>query len=377
MTPVLDVANLHVTFGGNVAAVRGATLTVNRGETHCLVGESGCGKSVTALAVMHLLARGAERRADVLRFHDTDLLRLCERDMARLRGDKVAMIFQEPMTSLNPAYTIGSQMAEVLRRHRRVSRGQAMDRAAELLGRVGITAPGMRLKQHPHQLSGGLRQRVMIAMALMCGPELLIADEPTTALDVTVQAQILRLLQTLQRELGLALLLITHDLGIVARMAQRVSVMYAGEVVESAPVEALFAAPTHPYTRGLLACIPVPGGSSRDAPLGSIPGVVPRIAPGFVGCAFRDRCTHATEECAARIISRYAGEGSTSRILPRYTGEGSTSRILSREAGEGRVRAPRAARSTLTLPSPAESGRGFLHEYLCRLPPDWPRAEAA
>ncbi len=351
MSPVLEVANLHVTFGGSVAAVRGASLTVNRGETHCLVGESGCGKSVTALAVMNLLTRSADRRADVLRFHDTDLTRLSERGMARLRGDKVAMIFQEPMTSLNPAYTIGSQMAEVLRRHRRVSRVQAMDRAAELLGRVGITAPGMRLGQHPHQLSGGLRQRVMIAMALMCEPELLIADEPTTALDVTVQAQILRLLQTLQRELGLALLLITHDLGIVARMAQRVSVMYAGEVVETAPVEALFAAPTHPYTRGLLACIPVPGGRSRDTPLGSIPGVVPRIAPGSVGCAFRDRCAHATETCATRILSR--------------------------EAGEGRVRVIGSARTTLTQPSPAEGGRGFSHTYLCRLPPGWPSAEAA
>ena len=195
------------------------------------------------------------------------------------------MIFQEPMTSLNPAYTIGSQMAEVLERHRGGSRAAALDRAAELLGRVGITAPGMRLGQYPHQLSGGLRQRVMISMALMCEPELLIADEPTTALDVTVQAQILRLLQTLQRELGLALLLITHDLGIVARMADRVSVMYAGEVVESATADALFAAPTHPYTRGLLRCIPVPGSVRRDEPLGSIPGVVPRIAPDFTGCA--------------------------------------------------------------------------------------------
>jgi peptide/nickel transport system ATP-binding protein len=350
MTPVLEVANLHVTFGGSVAAVRGASLTVNRGETHCLVGESGCGKSVTALAIMNLLARRTERRADVLRFHDTDLQRLSERSMARLRGNKVAMIFQEPMTSLNPAYTVGSQMAEVLQRHRHVSRVQAMDRAAELLDRVGITAPGMRLRQHPHQLSGGLRQRVMIAMALMCEPELLIADEPTTALDVTVQAQILRLLQTLQRELGLALLLITHDLGIVARMAQRVSVMYAGEVVESAPVEALFATPTHPYTRGLLACVPVPGGLWRDAPLGSIPGVVPRIAPGFAGCAFRDRCAHATPECAHRILSR--------------------------EAGEDRVRvsAPHDPPSLFPLP---QAGRRVAHTYLCRLPPDWPRAEAA
>jgi peptide/nickel transport system ATP-binding protein len=236
------------------------------------------------------------------------------------------MIFQEPMTSLNPAYTVGSQMAEVLERHRRVSRTAALDRAAELLGRVGITAPGMRLQQYPHQLSGGLRQRVMISMALMCEPELLIADEPTTALDVTVQAQILRLLQSLQRELGLALLLITHDLGIVARMADRVSVMYAGEVVESAPAESLFAAPTHPYTRGLLRCIPVPGSVRRDAPLGSIPGVVPRIAPEFTGCAFRDRCAHAIADCALEV--------------PRQSA-------------------------------------GAAHEYLCRLPAEWIRAEAA
>src|SRR5262249_4416640 len=200
-------------YSAAFAAVRGFSLRVDRGETHCLVGEWGCGKSVTALAIMGLLVRSAHRPADILRFHDHDLTRMSERDMARLRGDKLAMIFQEPMTSLNPAYTVGSQMAEVLERHRRVSRAAALDRAAELLARVGITAPGMRLKQYPHQLSGGLRQRVMISMALMCEPELLIADEPTTALDVTVQAQILRLLQSLQRELGLALLLITHDLG--------------------------------------------------------------------------------------------------------------------------------------------------------------------
>jgi peptide/nickel transport system ATP-binding protein len=300
LSPVLEVSNLRVRFG-QTAAVRGVSLRIQRGETHCLVGESGCGKSVTALAVMGLLARGAERQADVLRFHDHDLSRLNERGMSRLRGDKLAMIFQEPMTSLNPAYTIGSQMTEVLARHRQIDRRAARERAAELLGRVGITAPGLRLGQYPHQLSGGLRQRVMIATALLCDPELLIADEPTTALDVTVQAQILRLLQRLQRELGLALLLITHDLGIVARVAQRVSVMYAGQVVESAPVEALFAAPTHPYTRGLLACIPVPGTSRRDLPLGSIPGTVPRIAPGFVGCGFRDRCAQAAEVCAGAV----------------------------------------------------------------------------
>ncbi|HET7881728.1 MAG TPA: ABC transporter ATP-binding protein [Acetobacteraceae bacterium] len=326
MTSVLEAANLRVTFGASVAAVRGVSLVVNRGETHCLVGESGCGKSVTALALMGLLPRTALRSADILRFHDHDLTRLSERGMARLRGDRLAMIFQEPMTSLNPAYTIGSQMAEVVERHRSVSRAAAFERAAELLERVGITAPGMRLRQYPHQLSGGLRQRVMIAMALMCDPELLIADEPTTALDVTVQAQILRLLQTLQRELGLSLLLITHDLGIVARMADRVSVMYAGEVVESAPAAELFSAPTHPYTRGLLRCIPVPGSVRRDRELGSIPGVVPRIAPGFVGCAFRDRCAHAMPECARSVARQQAGE---------------------------------------------------THDYLCRLPSDWTRAEAA
>src|ERR1700709_1090756 len=218
--------------------------------------------------------------------------------MAGLRGDKIAMIFQEPMTSLNPAYTIGSQRAEVLRRHKKTTQRAATDRAADLLARVGITAPGLRLGQFPHQLSGGLRQRVMIAMALMCDPKLLIADEPTTALDVTVQAQILRLLRKLQQELGLALLLITHDLGVVGRMAQRVSVMYAGEVVETGTVAEVFAAPTHPYTRGLLACIPAPGPTQTGEPLGNIPGVVPRIPPGFVGCGFRDRCTLAMPECA-------------------------------------------------------------------------------
>jgi peptide/nickel transport system ATP-binding protein len=307
---LLDVRGLRVTFGGRTAAVRGASLTVEKGETHCLVGESGCGKSVTALAVMGLLARGAQREAETLSFAGEDLRHLSERGMSRLRGDRMAMIFQEPMTSLNPAYTVGSQMTEVLRRHRSgVTRAQAVDRAAELLARVGITAPGMRLGQFPHQLSGGLRQRVMIAMALMCDPELLVADEPTTALDVTVQAQILRLLAGLQRDLGLGILLITHDLGIVARIADRVSVMYAGEVVESAPTAALFAAPRHPYTRGLLRCVPVPGKVRRDEPLGSIPGVVPRIPPGFQGCAFRDRCPHAAPACTQPLPRQAAAPG--------------------------------------------------------------------
>ena len=314
MTALLEVEKLEVSFG-RIAAVRGASFTVERGETHCLVGESGCGKSVTALSVMNLLVRSANRRAQRLAFQGEDLLKLSDSGMARLRGNAMAMIFQEPMTSLNPAYTVGSQMTEVLRRHKGTSQRTATDRAADLLARVGITAPGMRLGQFPHQLSGGLRQRVMIAMALMCDPQLLIADEPTTALDVTVQAQILRLLAGLQRDLGLGLLLITHDLGIVARVATRVSVMYAGEVVESAPTAELFANPKHPYTRGLLRCVPVPGKIQRDQPLGSIRGTVPRIGPGFKGCAFRERCDFADETCQHAIPRHHAG--STHEFLCR------------------------------------------------------------
>ena len=306
MSALLDIEDLRVTFGGT-AAVRGISLTVEKGETHCLVGESGCGKSVTSLAVMGLLAKGGKREAARLSFAGDDIRDYNEAQMSRLRGDRMAMIFQEPMTSLNPAYTVGSQMTEVLRRHRGTPRAQAVDRAVELLTRVGITAPGLRLGQFPHQLSGGLRQRVMIAMALMCDPELLIADEPTTALDVTVQAQILRLLAELQKDLGLGILLITHDLGIVARVADRVSVMYAGEVVESAPTAELFRAPRHPYTRGLLSCVPVPGKVKRGEPLGSIPGVVPRIPPGFTGCAVRDRCSFAEAACAGPLPRRDVG----------------------------------------------------------------------
>jgi peptide/nickel transport system ATP-binding protein len=306
--PVLEIEGLRVRFGA-VEAVRGASLVVRRGETHCLVGESGSGKSVTALAAMGLLPRGAHRAAGAIRFEGEDVGGLSDRAMNRLRGARIGMIFQEPMTSLNPAYTVGSQMTEVYRRHRTATRAEARDHAAALLGRVGMANPGLRLGQFPHQLSGGLRQRVMIAMALLCGPDLLIADEPTTALDVTVQAGILRLLAGLQAEMGLALLLITHDLGIVARIADQVSVMYAGQVVERAPVAALFSEPSHPYTRGLLASVPVPGKTKRGEKLGSIPGTVPWIGPGFAGCAFRDRCAHAMPECAVEAPLRQRGPG--------------------------------------------------------------------
>jgi peptide/nickel transport system ATP-binding protein len=322
VSALLKVEDLSVTFG-RTAAVRGASFRLEKGETHCLVGESGCGKSVTALAIMGLLARGGERRASRMDFAGTDLLSLPDRAMARLRGNRISMIFQEPMTSLNPAFTVGSQMAEVLTRHKSASRTAALERAIELMGRVGITAPDMRLGQFPHQLSGGLRQRVMIAMALMCDPELLVADEPTTALDVTVQAQILRLLARLKREFGLSILLITHDLGIVARVADRVSVMYAGEVVESSPTNELFRAPQHPYTRGLLSCVPVPGKVQRDKPLGSIPGVVPTIAPGFAGCAFRSRCAHADTTCERDIPRKTAAAAHEylCRLAPRDAAE--------------------------------------------------------
>jgi len=300
VTALLEVEALRVGFGAT-EAVRGAAFHVAAGEVHGLVGESGCGKSATALAVMGLLPRAARRTAGVLRFEGHDLTRLSSRALNRLRGDRMGMVFQEPMTSLNPAYTIASQMTEVWRRHRGGTRAAARERAAEMLARVGIASPGLRLGQFPHQLSGGLRQRVMIATSLLCGPALLIADEPTTALDVTIQVGILRLLLDLQAETGLAVLLITHDLGVVARMAHRVSVMYAGQVVESAPASLLFRAPAHPYTRALLDCVPVPGRGDPEAPLGTIPGTVPRLPAGFAGCAFRDRCPRAVAECAGPI----------------------------------------------------------------------------
>jgi peptide/nickel transport system ATP-binding protein len=299
--PLLEVDGLSVdieTQAGTLHAVRDVSFTVAPGETLCLVGESGCGKSMTALAVMDLLPRRARRRARRLRFADVDLLAADSKRTNALRGDRMAMIFQEPMTALNPAYTIGDQLTEGYRRHKGASAREARDRAVFLLGKVGIASAGARLGQYPHQLSGGLRQRVMIAMALMNGPELLIADEPTTALDVTVQAQILRLLADLQREFGIALVLITHDLGIVARIADRIAVMYAGEIVESGPARAIFADPRHPYTRGLIDCIPVPGRTRPGARLGVIPGVVPSLVGDVVGCAFRDRCAYARPRCA-------------------------------------------------------------------------------
>lgn len=306
MSALLEIQGLDVRIPlttGTLHPVRDVSFSVARGETLCIVGESGCGKSLTSLAIMNLLPKRARRSAKRLSFDGIDLTGLRERDMADIRGDRMAMIFQEPMTSLNPAYTIGNQLEEALLRHRKVARKAARDRAVYLLEKVGITAAAQRLTQYPHQLSGGLRQRVMIAMALMCGPKLIIADEPTTALDVTIQAEILRLLAALQREFDMAVVLITHDLGIVARIADRVVVMYAGQIVEVGPVEAIFTRPLHPYTQGLLRCIPIPGRTRPGEHLGSIPGLVPNLIGQIEGCAFRNRCPHAFPACATTEVT--------------------------------------------------------------------------
>lgn len=315
---LLAVENLVVDIAtprGVLHAVRGISFTVKRGETLCIVGESGCGKSMTSLALMNLLPKSATRHASRLDFDGQNLASLSPAAINALRGDRIAMIFQEPMTALNPAYTIGNQLMEGYLRHKRASSAEAEARAVALLERVGIANARERLGQYPHQLSGGLRQRVMIAMALMCGPDLLIADEPTTALDVTIQAQILRLLVDLAREFGLALILITHDLGLVARIADRVAVMYAGEIVETAATADLFANPRHPYTRGLIECIPVPGKTARGARLGAIPGVVPSLVGEIAGCAFRSRCEHAKAACSGPIPNRETASGHAMRCV--------------------------------------------------------------
>ncbi|MBL3705823.1 ATP-binding cassette domain-containing protein [Sulfitobacter sp. BDSS02] len=304
---LLSVKNLTLdipTGSGILHAVRGIDFDLKRGETLSIVGESGSGKSLTSLAVMGLLGKSIKRSADEIRFDNVDLLTANKRVMRDLRGNRIAMIFQEPMTSLNPAYTIGDQLVETYLLHRKASKAEARARAIELLEKVGITAAVNRLSQYPHQLSGGLRQRVMIAMALMCEPDLLIADEPTTALDVTIQAQILRLLVDLTREMNMAMILITHDLGVVARVADKVAVMYAGELVETGPATEVFAAPSHPYTRGLLRCIPQPGKTERGAPLGTIAGIVPSLVGDVTGCAFRTRCPHALPVCREPIPVR-------------------------------------------------------------------------
>jgi peptide/nickel transport system ATP-binding protein len=299
MTAVLEVNNLRTHFStedGELAAVDGVSFSVQAGRTVAIVGESGCGKSVTSLSIMGLLAKPAGRVVGgSIRFEGRELVGALERDLQNLRGNRMAMIFQEPMSSLNPAFTIGEQIVEGLMRHQAGSRAQATERAMEMLRKVRMSAPEQRFDEHPHKLSGGMRQRAMIAMALACEPRLLIADEPTTALDVTIQAQILDLMRTLQQDTGTAVMLITHDLGVVAEVADDVVVMYAGKVVERAPVQALFDTPQHPYTVGLLASIPRLEGERKR--LASIDGQVPSLLHRAPGCSFAPRCPFADAQC--------------------------------------------------------------------------------
>jgi peptide/nickel transport system ATP-binding protein len=302
---VLDVKNLQTVFftnSGLFRAVDDVSFSVRRGETLAIVGESGCGKSVTALSIMRLVPDPPGRIVGgSVTLEGTELLELDEAEMRAIRGNRISMIFQEPMTSLNPVMRIGDQITEAVRLHRKLTHKEAWNKAVEMLRLVRIPEPEQRAREYPHQLSGGMRQRAMIAMALACRPALLIADEPTTALDVTIQAQILALIVDLQKELGTGLILITHDLGVVAQTAQRVIVMYAGKKVEEASVEALFENPRHPYTRGLMASMPAVAtfGSDSDVRLVEIPGMVPSLTNLPPGCAFAPRCALAIDRCRA------------------------------------------------------------------------------
>ena len=299
MTNLVEVANLRVVFHGDRGQTMHAVETVNfelaRGVTLGLVGESGCGKSVTALAIMGLLPKGSTDVSGRVGFEGTNLLDLTDAAMRDLRGDRLAMIFQEPMTSLNPAYTIGEQIVETLVRHRGLSRAQASTRAIELLRDVRIPSPEQRVDDYPHKLSGGMRQRAMVAMALACDPQLLIADEPTTALDVTIQAQVLDLIRSLKKKTNASIVLISHDLGVIAEICDEVAVMYAGEIVEHAPVDTLFRAPQHPYTIGLLASIPRL--DRRVETLATIEGSLPDMSEIPLGCRFAPRCPFASDIC--------------------------------------------------------------------------------
>lgn len=298
MPPLLCVTGLatHFHLGtSDLKAVDGVDISLDEGKTLAIAGESGCGKSMTACSIMRLVPPPGRTVGGSIIFDGNDLLRLSDREMRNMRGNSISMIFQEPMTSLNPVLTVGDQVMEVLRLHRKLPRREALGETIRLLGLVGIPAPDQRVGDYPHQLSGGMRQRVMIAMALACKPRLLIADEPTTALDVTIQAQILELIDQLQRETGMALLLITHDLGIVAERAHHTAIMYAGKIVETAPTAELFSKPLHPYTRGLIESLPqnaVPG-----KPLPTIPGHVPNLAEGPQGCGFCPRCPNKDWTC--------------------------------------------------------------------------------
>ena len=342
--PLLTVSDLRTYFytGAGIArAVDGVSFTIAAGETLGIVGESGCGKSVTALSILRLIQPpGRIEAGSRMLFEGQDLLQLDDAGIRRVRGNRIAMIFQEPMTALNPVFTVGDQIAEVARVHASASRRAAWDRAVEMLTLVGIPAPAQRAREYPHQLSGGMRQRVLIAMALVMNPALVIADEPTTALDVTIQAQILELLADLQQRLGTSIAMITHDLGVIAEVASRVLVMYGGEVVEEARVEALFDAPHHPYTEGLLHAMPRVG--RRQERLTVIPGTVPPPTAWPSGCRFRDRCPYAWDRCAREHPPLYQiGPGHTSRCHLADEPERRVRRTDVASAGDGAGQTPR------------------------------------
>jgi len=310
MSHLLEVNNLRTHFptrSGLVRAVDGISFYLDRGELLGLVGESGCGKSITALSVMRLIAPPGKIVGGEILFDGKDLLTLSDAEMRQMRGDDIAMIFQDPMTSLNPVFTVGEQIAEALRLHRKLSKNEARRAAIEAMREVAIPDPARRIHDYPHQLSGGMRQRVMIAMALACNPKLLIADEPTTALDVTIQAQILELLDELRKQRELAVLLITHDLGVVAEVADRVAVMYTGRIVEESPVDELFARPKHPYTEGLLRSVPKLTSEhvAKKERLETIEGTVPRPTDLPPGCHFAPRCSHRMTRCTEEDIPLY------------------------------------------------------------------------
>ena len=317
MSHLLTISDLTIAFTGDTGThevTDHLSLTLDEGEIVCLVGESGCGKSVTSMSLLDLLGPGGSVKEGSICYEDRDLLTLSEKELDQIRGKEISMIFQDPMSSLNPTFTIGYQIMEGLRIHLGLKKREAWVRAVELLARVGMKEPELVMKSYPHTLSGGMRQRAIIAMALACNPKLLIADEPTTALDVSVQAQIMELLKRLQKESRMAVLLITHDMGVVSHMADRVLVMYAGQIVEEAEAEELFRHPSHPYTRALLSAIPTTG-DSEYRKLSSIPGMVPENYDTISGCRFADRCPYTRQECHQRIGLRETSKGHTVRCI--------------------------------------------------------------
>ena len=323
MPHLLEVEGLTTVFDsdyGRTVSVDHVNFHVDKGEVVCIVGESGCGKSVTSLSIMGLLGRGGTVTEGSVLFEDKNLLTMTEKELDKIRGDRLTMIFQDPLTSLDPVFTVGNQLMESIRKHMRLSKEEARKRAEQILGKVGMPDPHGVMKKYPHTLSGGMRQRVMIAMALCCNPGLLIADEPTTALDVTIQAQIMALLRNLQKESGMSMILITHDIGLVASMADRVIVMYAGQMIEEAPVKELFAAPAHPYTKALLQTVPGIY-DEKDRELVAIPGMVPENYDSIPGCRFADRCAFRTKGCDQLQSYRQIGEGHFVRCMLAKEGE--------------------------------------------------------